>query len=1132
MSILSRPRPLWGAFGLSRRATYVAAVWLVVTLVVSTLVSVEGGNTRGSAAVGNVAMLASLVFSVLACTRAALRRTRSSRSWALLALSMFLGLAGQLFYTYDALQGVNAPTAGWLQAISYLGYSVPLIAALFVFPKPPSRLISRFRIVLDAVVITAGVVLVSEATVLRLVRDSADLRSMSGWMGLAYPITDVAICSVLFTLGMRQRHGDRAIWGCLGLGLVLLVVTDSLYVRLAAEGLTNLTGSPLVAGWIAAPVLIGLSSSISPSPNTRSPRNPALLAQLVPYLPVLGAMVVLGSGTARQDPFFVIGGAVLLLAVAVRQVMIVWENVTLTQDLEAKVAARTADLATMGSIVTSSADAVVGVSTDSLVTAWNPAAERLYGHRSEDVLGRPFTFFPATGVERLRALLEDARRGVRLNAYEVDYHHPDGTAIPVAVTVSPVVSEGQVCGISLFGQDITERRAAARMLESARQEALESSRLKSEFLATMSHEIRTPMNGVIGLTSLLLDSELDETQRQYAEGVRGAGEALLSVINDILDFSKLEAGKVVLDPVDFDPRGLVDDVGALLAPAASSKQLELIAYCLAEVPTGVFGDPGRIRQILLNLASNAVKFTARGEVAVKVTAVAAPQGEARLRFEVTDTGIGIEAADQSRLFESFSQADASTTRRFGGTGLGLAISRSLVEVMGGSIGVESEVGVGSTFWFEVPLPLAASRAEATPGSDLLHDLRVLVVDDNATNRTILDAQLRAWRMHPELVEDAASALARLTERAEEGRPFDLALLDMVMPGVDGLELAGRISTDTVLGDLPMLMLTSSLQVAPEVFTAAGIGQWLTKPVRSQELYDKLVRLMAPSEADLHERKRTRQHLPPAKAPDRGRILVVEDNVLNQLVAEGVLSRLGYQSESVNHGGEALVALESGTYAAVLMDCHMPVMDGYTATEEIRRRQAAGLLAPVPVIAMTAGALADDRDRCLRAGMDDYVSKPVNFEALEVTLARWTGRPDAGHGSAPAPVPAATTDVLWSVATLDGTRLADLADLRGADGSSMLDVIVETFLERSTNRLQALRQATSAGDALELSEAAHELKGTSATIGADRVAELCGIFERAARQHGAVPAPAALDRLAVELDRAAEALAQLSPVGLR
>ncbi|MCW2810744.1 MAG: hypothetical protein JWP61_1202 [Friedmanniella sp.] len=1124
----SRSRPLPRVPGLSPRATVVAAAWLVVILVVTTLVSAGGVNTPATAAVGNVAMLVAITFSIVACTRAARLRTPASRAWALLALSMGLGLIGQLLYTYDALQTTHAAKAGWQDAVSYLGYAVPLIAALFAFPKPPSRLISRFRVMLDAVVITLGVILVSEATVLRVVREKADLTTMSGWMGLAYPIADVAICSVLFTLGMRQRPRDRATWGCLGVGLVVLVVTDSLYVRLGAEGVDNLTGSPLVAGWIAAPVLIGLSASISRQHTPSSSHRFSLLAQLVPYGPVLGTMVVLGSGTATGDRFFTAGGAVLLLAVAVRQVMIVWENVTLTRDLEQKVALRTADLATMGSIVTSSADAVVGVSADGLVTAWNPAAERLYGHRSEDVLGQPVTFFTAAGVERVRRLLEDARQGRRLDAYELDYEHPDGGILPVAVTVSPVVSDGAVCGISLFGQDITQRRTAAVALETARQEALESSRLKSEFLATMSHEIRTPMNGVIGLTSLLLDTELDETQRQYAEGVRGAGEALLSVINDILDFSKLEAGKVVLDPTEFDPRGLVEDVGALLAPAASSKQLELIVYCPSEVPTAVLGDPGRIRQILLNLASNAVKFTPTGEVAVKVSTVPAPAGQARLRFEVADTGIGINPGDQSRLFESFSQADASTTRRFGGTGLGLAISRSLVDVMGGSIGVQSELGAGSTFWFEIPLPLAQAGAEPLPSSDLLSDLRVLVVDDNATNRTILDAQLRSWRMHPELVADATTALARLRARAAEGRPFDLAVLDMLMPGTDGLELATQISTDPALGELPMLMLTSSLQVPPEVFSAAGIGQWLTKPVRGQELFDKLMRLMAPIETDLNERKRTRQHLPLEKAPDLGRILVVEDNLLNQLVAEGVLSRLGYQSRCVNDGLQALDALRAGSYAAVLMDCHMPVMDGYTATEQIRRRQAAGELSYLPVIAMTAGALAEDRDRCLNAGMDDYISKPVNFEALEVTLARWVGRTSGAD-----PEPGAATpedgDELWTVATLDNSRLADLADLRAADGTSMLDIIVDTFLERSGNRLEALRTAAAAGDAGTLADAAHELRGTSATIGADRVAQLCGTMERTARQQGSVPASAELDRLAVELTRASTALRQVSPV---
>ena len=532
---------------------------------------------------------------------------------------------------------------------------------------------------------------------------------LAGWSGLAYAIADLAICSVVFTLGMRQPPRNRLTWLCMGSGLVILAVTDSIYVRLVAEGQTNLTATPLVAGWMAAPILTALATLVPRRERKARARDFSLTAQLIPYVPVVGAIIVLAATVSiTEDSFLLVAGMLLLLVVTVRQVMIVYENVSLTRDLEAKVAARTAQLTTLGSIVTSSSDAIIGLSLDGIITAWNPAAEHLYGHKAVDMIGNPPDFLSAAENEGVDGLLMRARAGQVLGAYEVDWTRPNGSRVPVALGISPIRDGDIVRGISIFGQDITERRREAAALEQAREEAMESSRLKSEFLATMSHEIRTPMNGVIGLTSLLLDTELDTSQRHYAEGVRAAGEALLSVINDILDFSKLDAGKVVLDPTDFDPRRLVEDVGALLAPAAFAKHLELVAYCQPDVPATVLGDPGRIRQILLNLASNAVKFTAVGEVAISVKPLPLADGKVTLRFEVTDSGIGVAVEDRDRLFESFSQADASTTRRFGGTGLGLAICRRLVEVMGGQIGLESELGAGSTFWFELPLPLGSA----------------------------------------------------------------------------------------------------------------------------------------------------------------------------------------------------------------------------------------------------------------------------------------------------------------------------------------------------------------------------------------------------------------------------------------
>ncbi len=547
---------------------------------------------------------------------------------------------------------------------------------------------------------------------------------------------------------------------------------------------------------------------------------------------------------------------------------------------------------------------------------------------------------------------------------------------------------------------------------------------------------------------------------------------------------------------------------------------------MPDVPATVRGDPGRIRQILLNLASNAVKFTAEGEVAISVKSVSLADGQVRLHFEVTDSGIGVAAEDRDRLFESFSQADASTTRRFGGTGLGLAICRRLVEVMEGTIGMESELGSGSTFWFELPLPLASGPAEVAevPNHDLLSDLRVLVVDDNATNRNILEVQLSSWRMRPDLVDSAALALARLRATAKRGQPYDLAVLDMFMPVMDGLQLAQAISADPLLKGTPMIMLTSSLQLEPSVLREAGIGQWLTKPMRSSELYDRLMRLMTATEADLHvERPTRRAPQPVGHHGSLGKILVVEDNSLNQLVAEGLLSRLGYEALSVVNGAEALDAVDSFDYSAILMDCHMPVMDGFTATEEIRRREANG--PRIPIIAMTAGALAEDRERCLAVGMDDYISKPVDLEALETVLSRWVqvGPPSpngvATNGSGQSP-PKYVDDR----PPIDESRLEGLRDLEAPDGSSILTSILTAFTGHSADLLVTLRQVAQGGDKKRLQAVAHELRGAAATAGATHVAALCSEIELTARRGGPAPSAELLNQLDLEFERAKNALA--------
>ncbi len=536
-----------------------------------------------------------------------------------------------------------------------------------------------------------------------------------------------------------------------------------------------------------------------------------------------------------------------------------------------------------------------------------------------------------------------------------------------------------------------ERRSKAQLAD-ARDLALAASLAKSEFLATMSHEIRTPMNGVIGLNDLMLTTELSHRQRQYAEGVRQAGHGLLDVINEILDFSKIEAGRLEVESVDFDLPTVVEGAAAIVAEAARRKDLELLAYCSPELPLAVRGDPSRIRQVLINLVGNAVKFTQDGEVVVRAsrddTAVA-DDGRLLVRFEVSDTGIGLSEEGRTKLFEAFSQADSSTTRRYGGTGLGLAISSRLVEAMGGEIGVASEEGDGSTFWFTLPLLPAEDPTTAAPPPDVpLAGLHVLVVDDNATNRTVLHDQLAYWGMTVDVEAAAEPALDRMRAAADAGRPYDLAVLDLCMPDVDGLELARRAAADPSLDVTGRVLLTSGPDLSRAETEAASLAVSLSKPVPMSLLRTALEEVVARA----HDRERVvagpatpaPEHAP--AEPLRARVLVVDDSEVNLMVAAGVLHSLGYHTETVEDGEQALTLLAEQDFDAVLMDIQMPGLDGYQTTEELRRREDGGRR--TPVIALTAGVTEGERDRCLAAGMDDFLTKPMQKQAVADVLGRW------------------------------------------------------------------------------------------------------------------------------------------------